>query len=76
MRPKDYHVLPNESMGGWDVKRENAERATRHFETQKEAILAARKFSRDEGTELFIHGKDGAILSKDSYGNDPFPPKG
>ncbi|MCT7748979.1 MAG: DUF2188 domain-containing protein, partial [Lactobacillus crispatus] len=22
------------------------------------------------------HGKDGKIQSRDSYGNDPFPPKG
>jgi hypothetical protein len=29
-----------------------------------------------EQSELYIHGKDGAIQRKDSYGNDPFPPKG
>ncbi|HAT3877866.1 TPA: DUF2188 domain-containing protein [Legionella pneumophila] len=76
MRPNDYHVIPNERVGGWDVKREHADRASRHFETQKEAIIAARKFSREAGTELFIHGKDGKILRKDSHGNDPYPPKG
>ncbi|WP_338587823.1 DUF2188 domain-containing protein [Paenibacillus sp. Y5S-9] len=27
-------------------------------------------------TELIIHGKDGKIQSKDSHGNDPYPPKG
>ncbi|WED43647.1 DUF2188 domain-containing protein [Legionella cardiaca] len=76
MRPSDYHVLPNERLGGWDVKRENATRASRHFETQNEAIASARKLSRGAGTELFIHGLDGKILRKDSHGHDPFPPKG
>ncbi|EGD1666955.1 DUF2188 domain-containing protein, partial [Escherichia coli] len=23
-----------------------------------------------------IHGRDGQIRERDSYGNDPFPPKG
>ncbi|MBY0544383.1 MAG: DUF2188 domain-containing protein, partial [Gammaproteobacteria bacterium] len=26
--------------------------------------------------EHFIHGKDGKIQERNSYGNDPFPPRG
>ena len=26
-------------------------------------------------SELLVHGKDGRIRSKDSFGNDPYPPK-
>ncbi|KTD07633.1 DUF2188 domain-containing protein [Legionella jamestowniensis] len=76
MQANDYHVLPNEALGGWDIRKEKSKRASRHFETQQEAIAAARKFSRKVGAELFIHGKDGKILRKDSHGNDPFPPSG
>lgn len=68
------HVVPNPD-GGWDVKREGASRASRHFETQAEAIAAARETARREKGELSVHGTNGRIRDKRSYGNDPFPPK-
>lgn len=70
-----HRVLPK-SGNGWDVKRDGAERASAHFDTQKEAIDAGRIISRNQGTEFAIHGRDGKIRSKDSHGNDPFPPRG
>ena len=30
----------------------------------------------NQESELFIHGKNGRIRERDSYGNDPFPPRG
>ena len=45
------HVVPNPG-GGWDDKREGASRASRHFDTQKDAIEAAREAARREKTEL------------------------
>jgi len=30
-----------------------------------------RKIAKNQGTELYIHGKDGLIRERDSYGNDP-----
>ncbi|MEQ9568321.1 MAG: DUF2188 domain-containing protein, partial [Pseudomonadales bacterium] len=27
-------------------------------------------------TELYIHGKDGRIRERNTYGKDPFPPRG
>lgn len=44
--------------------------------TQKEAIDIARQISRNQGSELFIYGKDGRIRERDSHVNDPFPPEG
>ncbi len=35
---KERHVVPNAEKGGWDSKRENAERSSKHFETKKEAM--------------------------------------
>ncbi len=75
MSKNTRHVLPG-SNGGWDSKKGGAERASRHFETKKDAEQYSRELSKKEGAELFIHGKDGKIQSKDSYGNDPHPPKG
>lgn len=68
------HVVPNE--GKWAAKRENAERATRITESQREAIRIARDLAMKTKSEVFIHGKDGKIRERNSYGNDPYPPKG
>lgn len=62
--------------GGWSVKRGGSSSAIATYRTKEEAVAAARKISQREGLELFIHGKDGKIQSKDSHGNDPYPPKG
>ena len=71
---KPIHVIPD-SGGGWNSKREGASRASRHFDTQNEAIEASRNAARRDKTELTIHGKDGKIREKDSYGKDPCPPE-
>lgn len=70
-----HHVVPSEK-GGWDVKRDGAERSSGHFDKKQDAVDAARAISQNQQTELVIHGKDGKIQGKDSHGNDPFPPKG
>ena len=64
------HVVPNPD-GGWDSKKGGSQRASKHFETKKEAEAYSRDLSRKESSELFIHGKDGKIQRKDSHGNDP-----
>jgi hypothetical protein len=75
MTRKERHVVSNSDRGGWDSKRENAERASKHFETKKDAIDWSRPKARQEGSELIPHGKDGKIQNPNSYGNDPCPPK-
>jgi len=75
MAKKSTHVVPN-SNGGWDIKQSGAQRSSGHFERKQDAINRAREISRNQGTELFIHNKDGKISKKDSHGSDPFPPRG
>ncbi|MDT2737933.1 DUF2188 domain-containing protein [Enterococcus pseudoavium] len=72
---KNQHVTPNGN-GGWQVKAAGGSKATAHFDTQAEAIARATQISKNQGSELFIHGKNGQIRERNSYGNDPFPPKG
>lgn len=67
---KQHHVVPSRN-GGWDIKKNGAERSSGHFETKQEAIDAARTISRNQQSELFIHNLDGKISRKDSHGNDP-----
>lgn len=74
MTAKSQHVVPRGDR--WAVRKAGAERVTRHFDTQQEAIKAARRLARNQGGEVFIHGQDGRIRERDSCGNDPFPPRG
>jgi len=67
------HVVPHED--GWAVKRAGSEKATKVFKTQSEAEQYGRELAKKEKTEFVLHGKDGKIREKDSYGNDPFPPR-
>lgn len=72
---KNQHVTKHPS-GGWQVKGAGNTRATVRTSTQKEAIAAARSIAIRSQSEVVIHGTDGRIRAKDSYGNDPYPPKG
>ena len=74
MPRKTHHVVPNPG-GGWDIKRGGAKRSSGYFETKQEAVNRAREISRNQGTELVIHNRNGKIASCDSHGNDPCPPK-
>ncbi len=70
---KNQHVVPNDD--SWGVRGEGNDRLTSRHQTQSDAIDAARDIARNERAEVVIHGRDGKIRDKDSYGNDPCPPK-
>lgn len=72
---KNIHVT-NHSQGGYQVKSSGSSKAYRRTETQREAIEIGRELARNQHSELVIHGRDEKIRQKNSYGNDPFPPKG
>lgn len=74
MSKPGQHVVPRD--GKWAVRKAGSSRTTKKFNTQKEAIREARKIAKTQGTELYIHGRNGRIRERDSYGNDPRPPKG
>jgi len=74
-KSKSHHIVPN-SAGGWDIKKGGSTRSSGHFDKKQDAIDAGRQISKNQGTEFYIHGKDGKIQKKDSHGNDPYPPKG
>lgn len=71
---KNQHVVPHN--GRWGIKGEGNTKVTSTFETQVEAIAKAREISRNQQSELFIHGADGRIRERDSHGNDPCLPRG
>lgn len=70
---KNQHVVKNGDK--WSVKGAGNEKATKNFDTQKQAIDHAKSIAKNQKSEVVIHGRDGKIRDKDSYGNDPNPPK-
>jgi len=74
MTQKGQHVVP--SGGKWAVRRSGAERASGVYLTQEEAVRRARELARNQGAELYIHGRDGRIRDRASYGGDPLPARG
>ena len=74
MSTGNQHVVPHGDR--WAVQSAGNGEVTRVTDTQAEAIKAGRKIAKQQKTELFIHGRDGRIRERDSYGNDPFPPRG
>ncbi|WP_404391356.1 DUF2188 domain-containing protein [Pseudoalteromonas phenolica] len=74
MSGKNQHVVPHES--GWAVKGAGNSKATSVHSTQAEAIEHARNIAQNQRSEMLVHGQNGRIREKNSYGDDPFPPKG
>lgn len=71
---KNQHVVPHKN--GWAVKGAGNKRATSVHRTQETARKAARNIAINQKSEVVIHRPNGQIRDKDSYGNDPFPPRG
>lgn len=74
MTKKTQHVVKNPT-GGWSVKKGGSAKATKVHKTQREAITHGREIAKNQKAEFYVHGRDGKIREKDSYGNDPMPPK-
>jgi hypothetical protein len=77
-KKRDIHVVPNHQNGqlSWSVKREGAQRSSGNFSNKDDAMNAARQIAINNGLERFEHRKDGVIVRRDSYGNDPRKSKG
>jgi hypothetical protein len=68
------HVVP--SSGMWKVRRAGSSRASSTHMTRQEAIDAAERIARNQGTELYIHGTDGRIIERHSYSDNRHSQKG
>ncbi len=74
--PTNQHIVRRPD-GNWAVKGkgEGNKRASSLQPTQERAIGDATRIARREGADVVIHGRDGNIRDKDSYGRDPYPPR-
>lgn len=75
MAGKNIWISPDSDQ--WKAQREGAERASRIFDTQREAENYGRNaLQNNNGGELITQGQDGQIRSKDTINSpDPIPPK-
>ncbi len=71
---KNQHVVPKD--GDWAVRGAGNSRVTSKHDTQQDAIAAAREIAINQSSEVLIHNRQGNIRDRNSYGNDPYPPKG
>ena len=74
-RKGDVHVVRQDG-GNWAVKVEGNERVSSTHETQAAARNAGRQVARSNRSELLVHGRDGQIRERSSYGRDPRASKG
>lgn len=71
---KNIHVVKRGSH--WSAVQEKAKRSSGNFRTQKEAVERAKAIAKNNGQEVCIHGVNGKIREKNSYGHDECPPQG
>ena len=73
MAKKNVHVVPQGNK--WAVKPEGSKTPVSTHLTQAAAEKAGKPIAQANQSELVIHRPNGQIRDKDSYGNDPSPPK-
>ncbi|MNT95803.1 hypothetical protein D3C72_2377550 [compost metagenome] len=71
--PKNIHVVPTDN--GWAVETEGGGDRTL-FATQEEAFAAGTERAKRDKVEVLLHGLDGQIQMRNSFGNDPRDIKG
>ncbi|MFG1225655.1 DUF2188 domain-containing protein [Xanthobacter wiegelii] len=71
---KNQHVVPHN--GAWAVRGAGNSRVSSTHDTQRAAIDSARSTAINQQSEVVIHRPNGQIRDRDSYGHDPYPPKG
>ena len=74
MSTKKQHVVPRQK-GSWAVKSAGTTRAGKVFDNKADAVKYARDVAKKGQGELYVHGKDGTIQERRSYGKDPCPPR-
>jgi hypothetical protein len=74
MAKGDVHVVAGDK--GWRVEVEGTARTRSTHTTQAEARQAAREIARRSKSELLVHGRNGRIRERSTYGTDPPQSKG
>ena len=71
----NIHVVPTER-DGWAVEVEGTDGPASLYSTSEEAIAAGIARAKKDKVELLVHGRDGQIRVRNSFGHDPRDVKG
>jgi uncharacterized protein YdaT len=74
MAKRNQHVVPLGN--GWAVRAEGQKTASVITSRQSDAISYAKDIAKKQKSEVLIHGRNGQIREKNSYGKDSYPPRG
>lgn len=72
---KQVWVSPKQG-GGWRIHKTDTKRDSVHVTNKADAVSRAIDIAKRNAAELKIQNKDGKISQSNTYGRDPFPPKG
>jgi uncharacterized protein YdaT len=72
---KNVHVTYHKDKDLWAVVRDNYDKVSAYLNTKQDAVDRAKSIAKRDHVELLIHRKNGFITDRESYGNDPCPPK-
>lgn len=75
MKKKNVHTVYNSDRKMWETKMEKQDKPIRSAHTKQRAMENSVREAKRSKVEHVIHNRDGKISDKDSYGNDPHPPK-
>ena len=70
---KNQYVVPTED--GWGVRGQGNSKITVKTDTKAEALKLGTQIAKNQQSELTILKKNGRIQNKNSFRNDPFPPR-
>ncbi len=73
-KKKPVHAVP--SGGKWAVKKEGTGSASSTHKTQAAAWKSAQSVAKKDKTEAYLHGRDGRIRERNTYGHDPKKSRG
>jgi len=71
---KNQHVVMQDDR--WAVQEEGGGAPVAVFRTQGQAWERAKAIARRERSDAVLHGKDGRIRERNTYGHDPRSSKG
>ena len=71
---KNVHVVTHN--GEWAVRKEWNKNVSNIFSNQKDAINFGKTLAKESQSELFIHWRNWQIREINTYGQDPYPPRG
>ena len=74
MAKGDVHI--SKSKIGWEVRVDGSARPRSTHNTQAQAWKSGREVARRTKAEAYLHGRDGKIRGRSSYGRDPRRSKG